>query len=457
MIKNIFQTLVSNGVVALVGFVSSFFLPKILSIDEYAIYQTFLLYLSYIGIFHLGFPSGMNIKYVGQTFENIDKAQYKAEMRLLFLILTFSSSVGLIIAVIKKEQMLIYLSQMIFPYCFLSAYSSLLQAWGRFRQYAFLHILMSAVPLLCPIIFYFISGNSSSRICIFSYIVVYICGTLLYVYNYISLVKGIKSNKILSIENWKTEKLGIAFLLGNYINSIFHSVDKQFVSWFGSVEEFSYYTFAISMQGIVMIFISAISQPLYPFIASGKIKNNDYSVIKRFLLIFGSFSGCAYFMCEFVIYRWIPNYISSLRIIKIYFAVFPAIGIINCLYGNFYRIRKMRKRYLVDLLTMLICSILANLFAILSGKGHIGVAVATTVTYYIWLLYGTYVFPELRLTMKEVCFLLVFLGIYFYISSFFSTVIGMLVYSILDFILCILFFKNEIRKALDVVIVKIKD
>ena len=56
---NIFRALSANFIVAIVGFLGSFIFPRILTINDYALYHTFTLYLSYITILHLGFPSGM--------------------------------------------------------------------------------------------------------------------------------------------------------------------------------------------------------------------------------------------------------------------------------------------------------------------------------------------------------------------------------------------------------------
>ena len=49
------------------------------------------------------------------------------------------------------------------------------------------------------------------------------------VYNKIT---GVKANRLLSKENFETEKIGLAMVLGNYINTLFVSADKQFVKWF---------------------------------------------------------------------------------------------------------------------------------------------------------------------------------------------------------------------------------
>ena len=67
----------------------------------------------------------------------------------------------------------------------------------------------------------------------------------------------------------------------------------------------------------------------------------------------GSASGVAYFACSFVVEHWIKNYIASLSVIQIYFLVFPAMAVINCLYTNLYKIRRMKNRYILDLFIML--------------------------------------------------------------------------------------------------------
>lgn len=74
---NIVKVLSANFWVAVDRIVGSFIFHKILSIEGYALYHTFTLYVSYIGILHLGFPSGMAIKYAGKNYETLDKNQYK--------------------------------------------------------------------------------------------------------------------------------------------------------------------------------------------------------------------------------------------------------------------------------------------------------------------------------------------------------------------------------------------
>lgn len=450
MFKNIFRVLSANGIVAIVGLVSSLFLPQLLSIDDYATYQTFILYLSYIAVLHLGFPTGMNIKYAGRNFEEVDKSQYRAEVRIILLILSFFTCIGLILYFTTKQEMLLYVSVMIFPYCFLQSFSAVIQAWGRFRSYAVLHILMSAIPLTVPIVNYFIFRIASAKLCIFAYIVVYGATTIGCLVYHADIIKGNVSTKLISKANWNLEKIGFLFLLGNYINSLFHSIDKQFVKWFCITSDFSYYSFGLTMQSTMTIFITAISQPLFPYMAAGKLKNRaQFTAVKRILLMLGSLSGGAFFACALVVKRWIPNYVHSLPVIRVYFAVFPAMAIINCLYFNLYKIRKLTKRYVGDLLVMLIAAAIANYIAIILGFGYVGVAFATTLLNYVWLVYGTYVFKELKLSCIELVFIGLFFVEFLIIPGIQSIFLGTIIYLVSDCALCCLCFGKEIKSLIN--------
>lgn len=446
MLSNIFRVLVSNGIVALVGLISSLLLPNLLSIDDYAGYQTFILYISYVALFHLGFPNGLSIKYAGKSFKKIDKNQLKGEMCLLLIIISTFSVIFLIQYIYSRNIMFLYIAIMTFCSCYLGAITQLLQAWGIFSLYAVSHVIISAVPLTLPIIIYFLFKKASATISIISYISVYVLMTILYLTWQIILGKNYRCTKIFSKVNADTEIIGLLFHIGSYINVLFHSVDKQLIKWYCSVQEFSYYSFAITMQSTMTIFLTAVSQPLFPYIAAGKLGDEKkVSFVKRALLMLGSLSGAAFFVCSLIVENWIPKYLNSLLVIRIYFALFPAMAVINCLYFNYYKVKKLKYRYTIDLLLMFALAIVLDLFAIKLKNGHIGVAMATVVVYYFWLIYGGKVFPELKLTKCEYMFIFLYFALFFGTQRVKNNIMGMLLFVLADYILCQMLFNGEIK------------
>lgn len=453
MIKNIFKVFFSNGIIAVAGLASSLLLPNILSVEEYAEYQTFILYLGYATLFHFGFPNGLNIKYAGKNWECIDKSQLKSEMRLLIIALIFFTILVSFVSMQSKNNILILATFMIFSYCYLNSLLQLLEAWGNFDLYFILRILISAFPQLLPLIIYFLSNEVNSLIAILSYIVIYCMVSVVFVVYYHTVLKKYKSKKILSRENLETEKIGFWFHMGSYINVLFNNIDKQFVQWFCSVQEFSYFSFSLTLQHTMTIFLSAVGRPLFPYLATEKnIRHTGFTTIKRYLLMLGSASGIAFFACCFVVERWIPTYIDSLNIIRVYFAVFPAMAVVNCMYFNLYKIRMLKERYIFDTFIMLILAILANSIAVKLKYKNIGIAVATTIIYYIWLFYGTTIFKELKIDAHECFFITAFLIIFIFIPLHFETVPGVMVYFIADIMICCVCFPHEIMALVKLVL-----
>lgn len=81
--KNIVWVLVTNCMILAVGVISAFFVPKYVSVETYAEYKTYTLYVSYLGIFHLGFNNGIYLKYGNYDYKDIPFDRFKGYTRFL--------------------------------------------------------------------------------------------------------------------------------------------------------------------------------------------------------------------------------------------------------------------------------------------------------------------------------------------------------------------------------------
>ncbi len=444
LLNNIVKVLSANFLVAIVGFASSLFFPKILSIDDYALYQTFTLYLSYITILHLGFPSGMVIRYAGKNYDEIDKSQYKAEIKIIGIVLTFFTVLFLALAGIFKNQMVGYIAIAIIPFCFIGSYRVLLQAWSRFRNYGLLSVAVTTlVPLIGAAVF-LINGELSGQTYVRIFLIVYWIVLLIVAIEVFKKISNVKSASIFRKINLDTEKTGIILLLGNYINVLFGSADKQFVKWFFSNTQFAFYSFGISMRALMTVFITSIAQPLFPSMARGSIKDENYNSIKEILIMFGSLSGVAYYVVAFIVKNFIPRYVDSLSVVGIYFVVFPAMAVVSCLYINLYKTKNLIPKYIHTLIGILAISIALNLLFVWLYPEYTGVAIATSVTYYIWFLIGIKQFDFLKLTFADVCYLIIYAFGYFLITKNVGDVLGIVCYLFFIVLLIIIFYRKRL-------------
>ena len=452
---NIMRVLTANFWVTTIGFISSFVFPKILSIDDYALYHTYTLYLTYVNILHLGFPSGMVINYAGKDYDQIDKSQYKAEVILVGSVLSFFAIVAFVLSIVLRNQMLAFVALAILPHDLIGSYKALLQAWGRFKEFSLISTILSTAIPVVALLYYVISGILPGNTYIIlpgnTYIIINLVVNwliALFIINEISKkIKGIKMNSVLTAENWATEKTGIMLVLGNYIHTLFTSSDKQFVRWFFGNSEFAFYSFGMSMQAIMTVFITSVAQPLFPAMAQGKFKDKDYSNLKELLIVFGSFSGCAYFATSIIVNNFITKYIDSLNVVGIYFAVFPTMAVVSCLYINLYKIKNMMRLYLKTIIGILCVSIVTNALAVKLYPNYMGVAIATVITYYVWFFLGFKQFKFIKLTMKDILYLGIYTTGFFIITRNLNDFIGLLVYFVFIILTAMLFYRERVKQA----------
>ena len=269
LIKNILRVFAANFWATLVGFACSFIFPAILSIEAYALYHTFTLYVGYIAILHLGFPSGLAVNYAGKDYDKIDNSQFKSEMIVLFLILAvFTGGFG-IASFFLKQEMILYIMLAVIPVCIVGSYKALLQSWSKFKEYARINIILATVIPILALTYYFIFHELSGQIYILIYLLIYWVVNIYIIIRLGRKVSNVKSARLFSRQNFDTEKNGFAIAIGSYINTLFVSADKQFVQFFFDSTCFAFYSFGISMQALMTVMITSLAQPFFPEMAKG--------------------------------------------------------------------------------------------------------------------------------------------------------------------------------------------
>ena len=454
MIKNIIKVLFSNAVLAIIGIINSIFLPLFLSVEGYAYYQKYILFLSYINICHLGIASGMFLEYAGKKYQDTEKKQYKSEINLILIVLSFFSIMGLIIWQLTDERMFLFVALSIYPNCLIASFQALYQAWERFTLYSIMNLLPKLLFTIIVLIGITLFGNISGQNVVIVYIVIIWIISLYSIFEFAHFTKGVKSARIISKRNFIITKEGFLITLGNYVNLLFHSIDKQFVELFYNTVSFACYSFAMSLQNIMVLFITALSSPFYPRLAKGDIDKKYIDRFKTILFVFGTYSGCAYFVISFIIKNFIAKYESSLIIVAIFFVVVPAMAVINVIYGNLYKIKKMLKKYLLTLLIVLVVAVILNGVVVTIGLNYKWIAFTTMLTYYIWLFYSQHDFDEISLYFKDYIFLIGFFLFYFLSINIKNDLQGFLIYTLTISLWNLIFYKSSVLYVISKILKK---
>ncbi|EOU1714853.1 capsular biosynthesis protein [Clostridium perfringens] len=439
--KNILRIFSANFLTMISGILIGFIIPSILSVDSYAYLKTYTFYLSYIGLLHLGFIDGMYIKYGGKELENLDKSELKLE-HITFIIIQFIITIIFIIISFYKRDMIIFLFAIsIIPVNTVAFYKLFYQAVGEFKEYVNVSYLYTLIYFIANILLAIVFKSTNYIwYCITSILAngfVFFCLE----YKFLKEFKKIKVKYNKKV--WNNIKVGFFVLLGNLSVVMFYAIDRWFIKLFYTVNDFAYYSFAISMLNIINLLISAISVTFYNYLSKDE-NEEQIKKMKIYFIILGAFSSLGYFILSGIVNIFLKKYIPSLNIISISFAAYPYMIVINALYVNLYKARKNEKKYLKVVLLMLIISIIYNTIAMLISKNPVAIAIATTISFITWYFYSLKDFKYLKSTKKEIIYLFLNLIGFLIFSNFFNWILSMIIYLLIFLLSTWKLFKQDL-------------
>ncbi|MDO4925484.1 MAG: hypothetical protein Q3980_07445 [Turicibacter sp.] len=447
--NNIIKIFSVNFLSVISSIVIGFIVPAVLSIEAYSNVKTYAFYISYVGCLHLGFVDGMYMKYGGKDIKEIDKMEFKSEHKVFMIMQVLVSIIFIIIGLLKKDIIIVLMGLSIVPMNTLSFHSLFYQATGQFNEYTKVTSIYTVSYLIFNILLAMVLRSQN-------YIYYCVINLIAYGIVFIALeIKFYKNTKGIKVKYnprvWNNIKVGLFVLLGNLSVMLFYAIDRWFIKIFLGVNDFAYYSFAISMLNIVNVLITAISVTFYNYLS--KEKNEEkIKKIKKYFILLGAGASLGYFGLAGIVSLFMQKYIPSLSIIAISFAAYPYMIIINSLYVNLYKAKRDEKKYLRVVIIMLLVSMVYNIIAIMVWKTSEAIAVATTLAFITWYIYSIRDFKYLKSNLKEVIYLLVIFIMFLIFSHYFNWFIGGISYLITFAIMSILFYKDEINDIIKILL-----
>lgn len=418
-----------------------FFVPAILDISEYANLKTYSLLVSYIGLLHFGFIDGLYLKYGGNKLEDVNKDVLLGEHIFLLIFELFISIIFVIFSVITKNVILLIFSFSILPYMSSSYFKHIYQATGEFSKFSKIMYIYTISYLALNLFLVFVLRITNYVF----YCLLSIISNLLSVLVFeCKFLRDIKYKPKIELSNIKDIfKSGFILMLGNLAVVLILGIDRWFVKIFLSVEDFAYYSFAVSMFNIITTLVSSIAIIFYNYLFNNlDFKKLNY--IKNILMILGSFASSAFFLLCFIVNIFLSNYINSLEIIAVTFSIFPYMIVINVIINNLYKVMKVERKYLKTVLIVLTISIILNMIFLIISKSVISIAIATFFTMLIWLVYSINDLKVIKLYIRDILYLVLVSSGFFIISSFISSLIGFVIYILYITVISVICYRDSL-------------
>lgn len=443
ILGQLITVLSSNLIVLLTGFASGFLIPKALDLSQYAIFKTYSLYIEYAVLISLGFSDGLYLKYGGLRRNEISKREVSEEFYFYIITLAFISVIGIIIGSIITSLPLVLFSLSSFPMNLITAHRLVYQAIGEFKTFSVVNFLQSFLYLVFILgIFCIPALRTGTNFFLAKTIAYYLICIYLLKREHLPFPRGLSIREFVN-HNLLILKMGSYIMIGNLSSVIFYSLDRWFVKIFLRKNNFAFYSFATSMMTMVLIVVTSVAMTFYPMLVRRQKEDSLIRALKNYIMILGALSSTAYFVLDLIV-RWVlTEYISSLEVIAILFAGFPAIAVINAIYVNMYKAQKVEKKYFFTVFGMVGVSFGLNVLAVIINKSNWTIAAATTIAFYFWFFFSSKDFKGTKTNLREIAYLSAFLIVFFSTTRLLPWWLGLPLYLAGILGITLLFYKKE--------------
>lgn len=383
-LKNLSVAFVANLISLLGSTIITIFLPKFIGVTQYAYYQLYIFYTSYIGFLGLGWLDGIYLRYGGKFYDKIDKKLFSAQFRSFSL---FEAILSLVIFTITLINFSTFSTEFVYACCCLciiihlprAILHNLLQTTGRVKEYAQSLIIEKIIHITITILG-LILGKGNFEWFIISELLGRLTATMYIFY----ICKDIITTKPYQIKKIFPEiktniSCGIALMISNVASMLIVGVMRQAIVMTWSIETFGKISLTLAISNLLLIFINSIAMVLFP--ALKRINKNEleklYVKIRSLLMVVVFSTLLFYLPVKKMFSIWLPNYTDSFKYMAILFPMIVFESKISLLINTYMKALRLEKKLLfINLISVVISIILAYISCyILHSLSHVIISI----------------------------------------------------------------------------------
>lgn len=366
-LMNILLASFSQMIVLIIGFLKSILLPSSMSVNDFGYWQLYLLYISYVGIFFLGYNDAILLSYNKYDLSDMPKKEIRSG-NLISIFLLFLFSFFILIASLFSDGNRQYI---------IRVFAMSIPVWGIFgiliyiylasndtKKYTFYNIL-DQIIFLFFLLLSFLFKNFHYAFFVNSMFISKLLVVLLMILDLRKFIFGhilpLKKSLNIYVENVKS---GIFIMISLLFSILLSSFGKVIIDLNGTIENFAAYSFGISISSLIVVFVSAIGTILYPTISRlspdqiSNVFNKMYMLIKHLNYI----GLLIYFPICLIISSYFHKYSSLLDYFNYIFLAIIIQNKVLLLYNSYYKIlRKEKKMLYIYCISVTIPFVLANI------------------------------------------------------------------------------------------------
>lgn len=363
--QNVIISIVVQLASLIVSFIIGFIVPKFIDEYQYAYWQTYVLYVGYVGVLQFGLLDGIVLRYSQYDFDQLDKERIRSQFKILFcstgIIALLASAFALLFLEGISRTTVILVSMGIITKNVHGYNSYTFQITNRIDKYAILSIAQRASYGLIAVVLLLLRVNRFEFYCIADLSGDFIGIILSKFFN-----KGMYFGKSLPLreafKEWKINvSSGVILMLANWSAMLLVGFAKMIVQWHWDDLTFGKVSFSFSLSNLFLTFITAVSVVLFPQLKRTEpdklpeIYKSIRNVISPLLFV----AMLAYYPGCLVLEIFLPKYSQSLIYLGLLLPIIIFTSKVSLLTNNYLKAYRKEK-------DMLRVNIISSLFAIVS-------------------------------------------------------------------------------------------
>jgi O-antigen/teichoic acid export membrane protein len=387
LLSNMKYGVISHLIVLMFGIVRALIIPGLLGVTDFGYWQLYLLYAGFVGIFTFGFNDGIYLRYGGKRADELPWKKLRGAFWLYFITLCLISFVLLIILSnidVSSEKAIS------FRYVIVSVgltgvgslYIFLFQTTNQIKKYSIYILIdkMFFVLMLSLMYFYYSDYN-------FEYLMVIDCISklLLIAIMTIDCRKYIFGSMASALVCWKefyaNIGVGVILMLANLAAMLMLNMSRFFVDRYYLIDEFSVFSFGLSLVNLGLMLTIGVSTVLYP--ALKKITEEKY---KRLYLELTDATTIILFTLLFTYYPihyFILNFMTNFKDVLEYFNILLVLSLLqiklSLIVNSFYKVLRKEKSLLKANLASIVLVFSLSILTVLFHRTIEAMALATLV------------------------------------------------------------------------------
>ncbi len=316
--SNVIISVAVQVVSLLVSLIANLFIPRFIDKTQYAWWQMFMLYQSYVGIMHFGLLDGMMLRYSQYDYSEIDKPLMRSQLRILLIftsVITLIMS-GITLLTMSNEYLIVFLfvAFSILTKNFFTYSSYTFQTTNRINKYAFLILLQRGIYGIVIVLLLAFGVNDFKWLCIAEFLGDIVSTVVMMFFNKeMFFGKGVKIKQSFK-EVWKNVGSGIMLLIAGWSFLLIVGSARMIIERYWGHGAFADVSFSFSVSNLILTFATAISVVVFPSlkrVAKESLPTIFYNLRSSLsFILFGVlmlyYPGCV------LLGWWIPKYQDSL-------------------------------------------------------------------------------------------------------------------------------------------------